>query len=109
MNEWAFNYTSTGPGGVGVGLSDNRCTDGPPRVLSAPMPTPPFAQNTFFSAVGYLLGLYVHTTVGGRGAKELLGFGEKGEQGPDLALTVLRRVLCWVVMAFWGIVLMLIL
>jgi hypothetical protein len=62
VNEWAFNYTSLGD--IGIGLSGNQCGGGPPRVLSAPMPTPPFAQNTFFSAVGYLLGLYVQTTVG---------------------------------------------
>lgn len=47
INEWAYNAT----------LTDGACPGGPPRPVAAPFPTAAFDQNTFYAAVGYLLGL----------------------------------------------------
>lgn len=65
VNEWMFNYTVSSM--TAAADADSSCfmsqnssqQGGPPRVLGIPFPTPKYTQNTFFSQVGYLLGLAI--------------------------------------------------
>ncbi|KAG5189427.1 hypothetical protein JKP88DRAFT_176875 [Tribonema minus] len=53
LDKFFFDYTV--PAAAEAGAAGGQCS--PPDVLGIPMPTPYFNQNTFFTAVGFLLGL----------------------------------------------------
>ena len=76
VNEWMFNYTMTSS--TAAPHADKSCFvsegGGPPQILEIPFPTPEYTQNTFFSQVGYLLGLAITmaTLYPGKGASTIL-------------------------------------
>ena len=61
VNEWMFNYTVSSA--TVAPDADSSCFvsegGGAPKVFGIPFPTPKYTQNSFFSQIGYILGLAI--------------------------------------------------